>query len=581
MKSAAVLGAIFSRLRHNATSMSASLWVVGAVVLFTRFQQVSKLSLPAPLALGLPALAALDLSLLGLAYLVLASLPKPRHVLWLFVLTVLLVFPVFFQVKVGLPLSLGLLSQIGGLFELKTSIADQSNLRSALLLGSLFFATIVALVVSSHARLRPRRHHLLLVFGLLLACCWGARLVLGKVAQVPGQSFLLSLTGGEALEERLSASKLLPKLGRARAQQLLPSSGPAKNLIVVLVETFDARLTLERARFERVMPWLAEHSQRAQRFEQHYAPWPFSSKALFSLVCGLYPYPGPVIDIRVRPTHPCGSWAQELQLQGVKTWAAYSGDRRYDHMGPFLGAQGFQHVEDRADLRRFSLEEFGLGVDDRALLMSLKEFVVGAQGAPFAALMIPINSHHPYWAPRAHAGVLADPFENSFRYQDLLLRELFEWLAEEKLLADTLVVVTGDHGRREGQELGAVIDQAPYHVPLYLWHPTLEPKSFSHPTSHVALKHAILTLLGKSGQVLAGQELYDAGPVLTIYDFEQTHYTLHTRADRFDFSLERDELLRNQRPCVPDSSVCATALERIAELLGQGVHQFRQSEARP
>jgi len=108
------------------------------LILLVRTQQWAKTELTDSFA-SIFSIAANDLFLAWGVCTLMILITRWRKVLIVLnlILAVSLFFPVFFQIKMGLPLSLGLIGQVGGIFELKTSVADKSNFRNILILISL------------------------------------------------------------------------------------------------------------------------------------------------------------------------------------------------------------------------------------------------------------------------------------------------------------------------------------------------------------------------------------------------------------------------------------------------------------
>lgn len=542
---------------------------LAALILLVRLMLWSRVPELKASLLSFPRICVGDLLLAALGSALIVQLPKKWHrVSGIFLLGLFLFVPVFFQIKMGLPLSWGLLAQVGGVFMLKTSVTDQSQLRNLwsvlLVMGS--FMTYLVVAARFEERLLRFKLPLLALAIALLALPQALRLGRTSLEKSYAYSFLLELTTPSSRDAKLT-ELLGPLEGDLLARVSVPKGPQQRNLIFIVLETFDYSLVKDPDHFARVMPFLGLESKRARRYDQHFAPWPFSSKAQFSIFCGSYPYPGSIIEIRVKPDSPCESWAKALAGSGFDLWLGYSGDLAYDRMGDFYRAQAPFTLEERKKLERMKLASWDLGVDDRALLLAFDEWLEKrSTDRPFAATFVPLNSHHPYWTPPHFTSDLRDPYERSFAYQDQLLKELFAKLQARSLLANTVIVITGDHGRREGAAVTAdYLPESMYHVPLFVFEPGAAPATITHGTSHLDLAGSILKLTGAGGSHLQDLTLDAPKDFLLLYDFEHYSFIIKTKDQRSVF-VNTDQ----QRP---------TKKEDLAVLKSHLLHARKTHEA--
>src|SRR5262249_29786259 len=156
------------------------------------------------------------------------------------------------------------------------------------------------------------------------------------------------------------------------------------------------------------------------------------------------------------------------------------------------------------------------GAEDRFLVDRLIRFVDEQKGRPFVAVCWTDQTHDPYQpSPGAHfADYLGDEptsphagdlvrYLNVLHETDRHLGRLFAALRERGLAADTLVVVTGDHGEafgdpHEQRGHGFTLFQEDVHVPLILWNPRLfsPGRRVQGAGAHVDLNPTIADVLG-------------------------------------------------------------------------------------
>ncbi|TGN11942.1 sulfatase-like hydrolase/transferase [Leptospira ilyithenensis] len=94
-----------------------------------------------------------------------------------------------------------------------------------------------------------------------------------------------------------------------------------------------------------------------------------------------------------------------------------------------------------------------IGIDDRKTVKEFKRHVslLKKEGNSFAGVLHFNTNHFPYFIPKEYEflpvgkDILA-PYDNSVRYLDSLLEDVFEFLEKENLKENTLVIFTSDHG---------------------------------------------------------------------------------------------------------------------------------------
>lgn len=107
-------------------------------------------------------------------------------------------------------------------------------------------------------------------------------------------------------------------------------------------------------------------------------------------------------------------------------------------------------------------------------------------------------------------------YKNSAYFEDSLAGELISLLKEKKLLSNTIVIVTGDHGEPfyERGYYGHNQGYCDYEIkpPLIFYAPGKKPVATSFPTSHMDIAPTLLELLGvknPAGDFSNGVSLYD------------------------------------------------------------------------
>lgn len=135
------------------------------------------------------------------------------------------------------------------------------------------------------------------------------------------------------------------------------------------------------------------------------------------------------------------SVACELVKQGYSTGFYYGGDLAFANMGYYLSATCFQKLVDQNHPSHLAALRGNWGYHDASLFSILKSSVLQTN-APFFITGLSLSVHEPYDIPGRKATM-----EQAFRYSDSCLADFLTYLRQTSVWQNTLVVITGDHGR--------------------------------------------------------------------------------------------------------------------------------------
>lgn len=282
------------------------------------------------------------------------------------------------------------------------------------------------------------------------------------------------------------------------------SAAPAKNVVLITIDTVRADHLGSYGYKEAETPWLDRLAREGVRFTQASAPVPLTLPSHSSLLSGLLP---PHHGLR---NNGAGSFpgdkptlASILSGQGFRTGAfvgAFVLDRRF---GLSRGFEVYDDEIERAPGEGVVLEAErpGREVVDRALAWLGKE-----DPRPFFLWVHLYDAHAPYEPPspqrERHPG---RPYDGEIATVDEQVGRLLQELDRRGLSGSTAVAVAGDHGEALGEhgELthGLLLYEPTLHVPLIVRAPGLPAgKVLETPVSLVDLGP---TLAGLAGQTFS------------------------------------------------------------------------------
>jgi arylsulfatase A-like enzyme len=330
---------------------------------------------------------------------------------------------------------------------------------------------------------------------------------------------------------RLTQAELLQEYRKlVNAPEPLPAPahwGQARDcdLILIVLETCPARcLPLDADLPD--FPTLSWLRQRAWVATRHYTTFPYTSRAIFSLLTSWYP---PILKKNVESQlghSAIPGLVGSLKSAGYVT-ALYAPDKFtreeseevYKRLGVehqfYSESTPLENGSGAAGLRPWEKKERL----DGAALRALRNDMMGWHRANkrFAAIFLPQLGHAP-WPDIVKGGQVTEVIARGravMARQDRMFAEIVEQLKRAGRLEKTLIVVTGDHGvrtRAEDPALPAgVIDEYSFKVPLLIFAPMATTSRQDVPwlTSHIDLMPSLLDLLGISG----GRDLEQGAPL--------------------------------------------------------------------
>jgi len=305
---------------------------------------------------------------------------------------------------------------------------------------------------------------------------------------------------------------------------------PARNLVLIVIDTLRADRVGSYGAERDTTPGLDAFGREALRFERAYSAAPWTQPAVASIFTGLSPS-GHGVQLLGQPLpRSVPTLAERLQGHGFATGAVVS------HLlvgGRFGFARGFDHFDQGAAGGHEAIS--GPRVTERALETLARLEATDSRFFLFVHYFDPHYSyhHHPEvgFAP-ARVGRVGggDPIEKLWRVQedlapeellhlsalydeevrftDRALSRLLERLEASGRLADSVVVVTSDHGEElmERSRIGhaATLFDELVRVPLWISLPEREGRVVRAPVSTAGLLATALELLGLPPATRAG-----------------------------------------------------------------------------
>ena len=269
---------------------------------------------------------------------------------------------------------------------------------------------------------------------------------------------------------------------RAHVPQEIPFERKRWNVLIITLDAVRAD-HLSLYGYERpTSPYLEEFAKSALVFEQAWSPSNFTSLSLFSMFTGLYP------SAFLEGETIIGT--ESMTLAGQLYAAGYITEAVVDFHPPLPHVYGgFRYIDDSLGLRAANaVRNRSTGSTARDVTRLARQAVkrLSHLDKPFL-LWVHYSEPHAEYLP--HPGFefgdgLVDRYDGEIAYADQAVRLVMNRVIQTERLADTIVVVTSDHGEAFGEHgtftHGQTLYQEELHVPFLLYLPTADGKGVRH-----------------------------------------------------------------------------------------------------
>lgn len=270
------------------------------------------------------------------------------------------------------------------------------------------------------------------------------------------------------------------------------------NVVLIIVESLSADRMAHFGNTHALTPFLDSLADRSLFFDHFFSTGVHTHNGVFSSLYG-WPVVGDRpsmahVAVRQRRFH---ALPQVLKQHGYRTLFLYVGEKMFDNMGGFLPNNGFDAVLGSDDYDP-AWSRTSWGVPDHALYAEGIERMDSRArtGDPFFTTFLTISSHAGYVVP---TDIPFDPpsdrsDENIYQYMDWALSGFFATARTKTWFANTLFVITGDHGQAFDRTYEMPLS---YHrIPLLVYSPgSIQPRIDHRLGSQLDVSETVLGML--------------------------------------------------------------------------------------
>lgn len=514
--------------------------------------------------------------------------------------------------KFGTPINLAIINQIDSLYTMRTSIDMEimENYRLISAMSLLLVLSIICPILLVFCKKLFIKTHITIVnlnftgYGIItllliltvLFIIKSHRFGMDILTETPLTTISKSMLGN--LKNHVASktqnipdfNDQLQTTSSKKIDDILVDQNGKYNVILIVLETTNANYFSPKGQYSKYLPNLCKLSGEGLYLHEFFTPFPRSSKAFFAILTGYYPLTNYKSLIKVTPNIEIPTIFSILKSRGYRTFAGYSGDFRYDGMANFLknrGVDKFVDISNNDD----RYDQISWAVDDKLIYDELMHWVDSLEDSmPFFALLLAMNTHHPFWTPEEGLKVVEEHdqkkrYINAIHYQDFLVGKLIDYLKRTKKLKNTVLIITGDHGavfnflkQKDTRASPYILDHDAFKVPFYLYYPLMKKlnKSPDIIGSHVDILPTILDLLEiETEQKFQGRSIRDekiTDRISFIYSDYYHHIVGGLTKDYFlmknmtmDATILSSSLSFSQNVCDHEVEACSKLLSKVEE----------------
>jgi arylsulfatase A-like enzyme len=307
--------------------------------------------------------------------------------------------------------------------------------------------------------------------------------------------------------------------GQASGHSQWRGKAQGLNVVMLVMESVGAQPLSHYGHPQSTTPELTRLAGRGITFRRIYTSQPYTSNAMVSIFCSLYPWHGWRSVPRRDPNFQVSALGNVLQAAGYRSAMLHTGDMQFDNEKQFLERHGFGEVHDVWSLQSVLGDEnpdaktpdakpgTQRHLPDRLLLPAATRWIDANRSKPFFLALWTIQTHHPYISDGSDIEFDSrDPehnrYLNAIRVTDRLLGELYRELERRQLDESTLVIVLGDHGEAFGEHANRGHSKTLYdeelRVPLVMIGPNLpnQSQNFDMLGQQIDIAPTVLDLMG-------------------------------------------------------------------------------------
>jgi len=332
------------------------------------------------------------------------------------------------------------------------------------------------------------------------------------------------------------------------------------NIVFFIMESVGSRYIFDTSQGHGMpMPFLYGLAKESWHLKKHYTSSNISTKAIFSLLSGLYDFFNQE-TFGIRPDAHVPSICNFLS-KDYEGFLVTPSPIQWYFPTAFVKNSGLKEIHHFENLNLKVREEkhsFGryIGRDEVQTIDFFNRRINQAK-EPFIGIYLSFTAHLPYFDYGSDYHIVTPDdrmisrYYNNLNLLDNMLKRVYENLKKKGLLERTILVIAGDHGQAFGQHQP---DNYMHHrysynenieTPVIIYQPALfKPRQFDIPTSHVDILPTLLDAMRipYRAELLNGESLFHhrlGRKYIFVYGYEGTISSIDQRGIKVQYSLKK------------------------------------------
>ena len=309
-----------------------------------------------------------------------------------------------------------------------------------------------------------------------------------------------------------------------------------KNVVIVVLESFRYEwLTPYNINME-TTPFLKRMADEGLLVEDAFADYPYTSKSIVSIFCGMPPEPVEEVTENDNQGLPYDCLPSLLKPLGYSTAFFQSATETFEGRKALLRNIGFGTLSLQEDLNQSDyIMSTNMGLEEQAMMPNIKSWL-DKQKQPFLLGVLTLTGHFPTdktpktWKHiKLHDDDRVNSYLNTVRYVDDFVASLYKEFESRNLLDDTIFVFVNDHGNHyDTRKSFSEPLETTTRVPMIIWDSDLGEKGGSRVTGLRQHTDIVPTILEMLGIGISGGKTYGSS-LLKPSKNESVHFTCKLR----------------------------------------------------
>ncbi len=364
------------------------------------------------------------------------------------------------------------------------TIGNSGMLELLIISGAIFLHT--GLLIKYSPKVKEKRKNKFILLLIILIASLISYFNAMQIKHLPSVKFLNSLFI-QAPETKIQVNTDSYNYNYYAKITAKANSNKKKNLVFIILESTRYDATSLGGQYN-TTPYLATLAKKSFTSKHSYAVVPHTSKALVSILCGIYSIPKPAPIEAGKGKMPVKCLPNLLKSQNYKSVFFQTATAKFEKRAGLINNMGFDDFYSGDNINKKGFDKVNyFGVEDKALLPVSEKWLLSHRknnkDEPFIASYLTLTSHHKYDVPRnmkTRNHITSGPrkhkhfnkYLNTLSYVDGFLKSLINQYKLLGLYKNTIFVIVGDHGegfREHGRKQhDTVIYNEGLHVPLII-----------------------------------------------------------------------------------------------------------------